>query len=68
MKLELRTPCCNRKVGETDLFEVAVSVIRRTCPRCRERYVVKISPLSAKRAVGYVHQLDWTPIGGGGLR
>lgn len=58
--LELRTPCCNRKLT-APFFQAATIVIRRTCRRCRSKFVVKVAPLPSPKRGMWLHEITWTP-------
>lgn len=60
--IELRTPCCERSVTAVPLMRSATDVRIRTCPNCRERYQLTITPLGVID-IGAVHEVVWLRVG-----
>lgn len=64
--LPMRTPCCARLATPAQLYLVAETVVRRTCPRCHGKWAVKITPIAAASSQDKaIHALEWTCYGDG---
>lgn len=57
--VELRTPCCRRKVTAATFHTVATLPLDRTCPCCRKAYRVIVRPIGAVMGNGFAHQVEW---------
>lgn len=52
---------CGRKVRPAALYHHAVTLVRRTCPGCRQLWLVKLEPMPVRRrGVLAVHVATWT--------
>lgn len=59
------TPCCQRKVRGTRIYEYATDYRHRTCPACGQRWGIVITPLSTIRnREGFIHRLEWVRLEG----
>ncbi len=56
--IQLVCPRCQRKMRPAPLMVHATDVRRRTCPGCRRRWQIKITPQS-HRDGRYVHVAEW---------
>lgn len=59
----LRTPCCDRAAGSTDLMRHATLVVRRTCRRCGRRWSIVLRPINAVAVRGaQVTLAEWAEV------
>jgi hypothetical protein len=57
--LRLRCPDCGRALRRAHLLHHGTLVLRRTCPGCRERWQVVVSPMGQPRPGMHLHELTW---------
>jgi len=64
-QLKAYTPCCFRKVTPFNFMFSATTVSERTCPKCKQRWIVKIKPYRMEKnniGVGCTHVLEWNRV------
>lgn len=57
-------PDCGRTLAGFDGMTFATVVVRRTCARCRARWLIVVRPLPVKpgRGIAALHELDFARV------
>lgn len=64
MGLRFNCPSCDSKLSPVEGMDHATQVVRRTCPRCRETWQLKVSRLTGIFSEGItLDQAEFTFIG-----
>lgn len=63
-KISLACPSCQRRLRPADLYRVAATNVKRTCPKCKRFWSLTIHPIrvqtSGDELLCAVHRLEWT--------
>lgn len=57
--ISLRVPCCARSVRAAQGMAYAPLVLRRTCPKCRIRWQVTLTPIGEAAMGIWLHEATW---------
>jgi hypothetical protein len=61
--IALRTPCkCSRAVRGVEETRTAIQFVHRTCPKCRARWQVRVTPI--RQGAVRLDRADWLCVRG----